>query len=303
LKNRTLIVVAGPTAVGKTALSIRLAQQFGTSIISADSRQCYREMQIGTAKPSAEELAMVPHYFINTHSIHESINAADFEQLALGYLDEIFSKANVAVLCGGTGLYIKALCEGIDEMPNVDPEIEKEVKADFEKNGLAWLQAKTAAIDAVFYAQAEQQNPVRLIRGLSFYLSNNISITAFQKRAPKIRNFDVIKIGLDLPRSVLYQRINDRVDQMMQAGLMEEVNLLYPHRAIKNLQTVGYAEFYEVGAFPLNPEQITAAVEKVKQHTRNYAKRQLTWFRKDKDYTWFAPDEFDAVLKHIACKL
>jgi tRNA dimethylallyltransferase len=303
LKNRTLIVVAGPTAVGKTALSIRLAQQFGTSIISADSRQCYREMQIGTAKPSAKELAMVPHYFINTHSIHESINAADFEQLALGYLDEIFSKANVAVLCGGTGLYIKALCEGIDEMPNVDPEIEKEVKADFEKNGLAWLQAKTAAIDAVFYAQAEQQNPVRLIRGLSFYLSNNISITAFQKRAPKIRNFDVIKIGLDLPRSVLYQRINDRVDQMMQAGLMEEVNLLYPHRAIKNLQTVGYAEFYEVGAFPLNPEQITVAVEKVKQHTRNYAKRQLTWFRKDKDYIWFAPDEFDAVLKHIACKL
>jgi tRNA dimethylallyltransferase len=303
LKNRTLIVVAGPTAVGKTALSIRLAQQFGTSIISADSRQCYREMQIGTAKPSAKELAMVPHYFINTHSIHESINAADFEQLALGYLDEIFSKANVAVLCGGTGLYIKALCEGIDEMPDVDPEIEKEVKADFEKNGLAWLQAKTAAIDAVFYAQAEQQNPVRLIRGLSFYLSNNISITAFQKRAPKIRNFDVIKIGLDLPRSVLYQRINDRVDQMMQAGLMEEVNLLYPHRAIKNLQTVGYAEFYEVGAFPLNPEQITVAVEKVKQHTRNYAKRQLTWFRKDKDYIWFAPDEFDAVLKHIACKL
>lgn len=303
MKNRTVIIVAGPTAVGKTALSISLAQHFGTSIISADSRQCYQEMKIGTAKPTEEELAAVPHYFINTHSIHEAINAADYEQLALGYLEEIFATNNVAIVCGGTGLYIKALCEGIDQMPNVKPEVEQQVKQHFADKGLTWLQEQTQALDPIFYAQTERQNPVRLIRGLSFFLSNNISIVEFQKKAAKTRNFNVIKIALDLPRPILYQRINERVDLMMKAGLLEEVNALYPFRHIKNLQTVGYAEFYEAGFFPLNAGQIEQAIDKVKQHTRNYAKRQLTWFRKDNGYVWFAPNEYQAVLNHIASKL
>lgn len=299
---RTVIVIAGPTAIGKTALSIQLAQHFNTAIVSADSRQCYREMNIGTAKPDAAELAAVPHYFINSHSIHEPINAAAYEQLALDYLEEIFRSADVAIVCGGTGLYIKALCEGIDEMPDVDKEIEAAIKRNFETKGLSWLQEELKAKDPVFFEQAEQQNPVRLLRALSFLETNKLSITAFKKQTAKERPFRVIKIALDIPREQLYARINHRVDVMMQQGLLEEVNTLYPFRQLKNLQTVGYAEFYEAGDFPLSQAQIAEAVDKVKQHTRNYAKRQLTWFRKDQAFAWFAPDDLQAVLDYIHAK-
>ena len=299
---RTVIVIAGPTAIGKTALSIRLAQHFNTSIVSADSRQCYREMNIGTAKPDAGELAAVPHYFINSHSIHDNINAADYEQLALGYLENIFTTSDVAIVCGGTGLYIKALCAGIDAMPDVDRGIETEVKQKFEANGLAWLQEELQAKDPVFFEHAEQQNPVRLIRALSFFETHQRSITDFKTQTAKQRPFRVIKIALDIPREQLYARINHRVDLMMEAGLLQEIENLYPFRQLKNLQTVGYSEFYEAGEFPLNKTQIEAAVDKVKQHTRNYAKRQLTWFRKDPDFAWFAPDDFNGVLKYIHTK-
>lgn len=296
---RTVIVIAGPTAIGKTALSIQLAQHFNTSIVSADSRQCYREMDIGTAKPDAAELAAVPHYFINSHSIHDNINAADYEELALGYLDAIFQTSEVAVVCGGTGLYIKALCEGIDAMPDVDPAIEAAIKHKFAANGLVWLQEELQAKDPVFFEQAEQQNPVRLIRGLSFFETHQRSITDFKTQTAKERPFRVIKIALDMPREQLYARINHRVDLMMEAGLLDEIEALYPYRNLKNLQTVGYSEFYEAGEFPLTEAQIESAIDKVKQHTRNYAKRQLTWFRKDKAFTWFAPDDFQGVLAHI----
>lgn len=295
----TVIVIAGPTAIGKTALSIQLAQHFNTSIVSADSRQCYREMDIGTAKPDEAELAAVPHYFINSHSIQDNINAADYEQLALDYLENIFQTSDVAVVCGGTGLYIKALCEGIDAMPDVDRSIEEEIKRKFTANGLDWLQEELQAKDPVFFEQAEQQNPVRLIRALSFFETHQRSITDFKTQTAKQRPFRVIKIALDMPREQLYARINHRVDLMMEAGLLHEIEALYPYRNLKNLQTVGYSEFYEAGEFPLTEAQIEAAVDKVKQHTRNYAKRQLTWFRKDKAFTWFAPDDFQGVLAHI----
>lgn len=296
---RTVIVIAGPTAIGKTALSIQLAQHFNTSIVSADSRQCYREMNIGTAKPDAAELATVTHYFINSHSIHDNINAADYEQLALGYLDHIFITSDVAIVCGGTGLYIKALCEGIDAMPDADRGVEEAIKRKFEANGLAWLQEALQAKDPVFFEQAEQQNPVRLIRALSFFETHGRSITDFKTRTAKQRPFRVIKIALDIPREQLYARINHRVDGMMEAGLLQEIEALYPYRNLKNLQTVGYSEFYEAGEFPLTGAQIEAAVDKVKQHTRNYAKRQLTWFRKDKAFSWFAPGDFEGVLAYI----
>lgn len=300
---QTVVIIAGPTAIGKTALSIRLAQHFNTSILSADSRQCYQEMSIGTAKPSAEELAMIPHFFIDSHSIHQSINAADYEQLALQYLETIFEKSPVAIVCGGTGLYIKALLEGIDEMPEVDKLIEEKVKQSFTDYGIEWLQKELQIKDPIFFAQAEQQNPVRLIRALAFFDTNGVSITTFKKGVAKQRPFKVVKIALDMPRAQLYERINHRVDVMMEQGLMAEVNNLYPLRTLKNLQTVGYSEFYDAGTFPLSELVLNQAIEKVKQHTRNYAKRQLTWFRKDTEYTWFAPDDYDGVWAFVNSKL
>ncbi|HRP88782.1 MAG TPA: tRNA (adenosine(37)-N6)-dimethylallyltransferase MiaA [Edaphocola sp.] len=300
---KTLLVIAGPTASGKTDLSIRLAKYFQTEIVSADSRQCYREMSIGTAKPSPEVLNTIPHYFINSHSIHENLNAADFESLALAYLQDVFSRKDVAILCGGTGLYIKALCDGIDVMPEVDERVEKRIRQSFENNGIAWLQHELKEKDPIFFQQAEQENPVRLIRALTFWECHGKSILDFKSGEKKQRPFRIIKIAVDVPRALLYQRINQRVDAMMQQGLMEEINALYPYRALKNLQTVGYSEFYEQGDFPLSNEQVMLAVEKVKQHSRNYAKRQLTWFRKDKDFHWFPPEHFESILEFLNNKM
>lgn len=296
----TLIVIAGPTGIGKTDLSIRLARYFHTSIISADSRQCYREMTIGTAKPSAEILEAVPHYFINSHSITEALNAAEFERLALQYLAEIFSKNNIAILCGGTGLYIQALLEGMDEMPPVDEGVQKEVEASFQQYGIAWLQEKLRQLDPGFFENAEQHNPVRLIRALSFFLTHQQSITHFRTGIKKQRNFHSIKIALDLPRALLYQRINQRVLQMMDAGLLDEVKSLWPYRHLKSLQTVGYQEIF---GFLEGKYDLQTAVSLIQQHSRNYAKRQLTWFRKDPEWQWFAPDEDQAILAFIQTQL
>jgi tRNA dimethylallyltransferase len=296
---KKLIVIAGPTAVGKTAAAIHIAQHFGTEIISADSRQCYREMSIGTAKPDAEELAAVHHYFINSHSITEELNAGDYEQLALSYCNAIFSKSDYAVVCGGTGLYIKALCEGIDEMPKTDRAIEKDLQDGYEANGIEWLQGIIAKEDPEFYAGAEQQNPARLIRALAFKRSNGTSIVHFRSGNHKERYFNIIKIGLDLPREILYERINRRVDIMMEQGLWEEAAGLYPQRSLKNLQTVGYTEIFECLDGVITKEK---SIELIKQHSRNYAKRQLTWFRKDKDFQWFEPDDLTAILSEIEKK-
>ncbi|HTO15155.1 MAG TPA: tRNA (adenosine(37)-N6)-dimethylallyltransferase MiaA [Edaphocola sp.] len=297
--DKTVIVIAGPTASGKTELSIRIAQYFNTKILSADSRQCYREMNIGTAKPSKVDLAKVQHYFIDSHSIHQNINAAEYESLALNYLQEIFEVSDTAILCGGTGLYIKALCEGIDLMPNIDKLIESKIQQSFEKNGLEWLQQELKAKDPLFFNQAEQQNPVRLIRALTFFETHQQSILKFKTGMVKSRPFRIIKIALDVPKELLYERINERVNRMLQQGLMEEIEALYPFRNLKNLQTVGYSEFYEKGEFPLSDIQKEDAIEKVKQHSRNYAKRQLTWFRKDKSFAWFAPDQFQQIVDYI----
>lgn len=283
---KNLIVIAGPTAAGKTETAIRVAEHFGTEIISADSRQCYREMTIGTAKPSPQEQARVKHYFIDSHSITEELNAADYEQLALDYCKRIFEDKDIAVVCGGTGLYIKALCEGIDEMPATDRDIERGLQQAYEQQGIAWLQELTAAEDPAFYATAEQQNPARLIRALAFKRSTGQSITAYRSGKAKERPFRVMKIALELPRDILYDRINRRVDQMMTAGLWEEASDLFPQRHLKNLQTVGYSEIFDCLEGRISREESIALI---KQHSRNYAKRQLTWFRKDPGYHWFHP--------------
>lgn len=302
-KQKTIIVVAGPTAVGKSAIALELAQYYKTAILSADSRQSYKGMAIGTAQPSLEEQALVPHYFINEFEPEIAFNAGMYETYALRTLETLFQSHDVVIVCGGTGLYIKALCEGIDEMPSTDRNIENEIHAEFETKGLEWLQQTVAEEDPAFWAIAEQQNHGRLIRGLAFYRTNHNSIANFRTGVIKERPFNIIKIGIDMPREALYERINFRVDQMMQQGLMDEVGALFSKRTLKNLQTVGYSEFYEFGYWPLNEADTAMAVEKVKQHSRNYAKRQLTWFRKDTSITWFHPNDITAIKMHLKEKI
>ena len=290
-------IVSGPTAVGKTAIAIDLARRLSTAIVSADSRQCYKEMNIGTAKPSPDELKIVKHYFIDEYPVTTHITAADYETLALKYLNEIFATHASAVVCGGTGLYIKALCEGLDEMPETSPDVIQQTEQEYEQQGLAWLQQTVRHEDPEFYKDGEIQNPARLLRALSFIRSTGISITKFRTQTKKERPFTIIKTGLELPRELLYERINHRVDQMMAQGLLAEAEKLYPYRDLKNLQTVGYTEIFDYidGKYAL-PE----AVDKIKQHTRNYAKRQMTWFKKDKEITWFQADDKDVVAKILS---
>lgn len=291
---KTAYIIAGPTAVGKTAVSIELAKRLDTEIVSADSRQCYREMSIGTAKPSAEELQTVKHYFIDEFSVTQSLTAADYEMLALGYLSTIFSRHNAAVVCGGTGLYIKALCEGMDEMPPVNEKVANDIHDYYETHGLNWLQRAVKEEDPEFYAVGEIKNPARLLRALIFKRSTGDSIIHFRTGTKKQRDFRMVKIGLELPREVLYQRVDKRVDQMMADGLLDEVKNLYAVKKLKNLQTVGYAELFD---YIEGHCSLSEAIEKIKQNTRHYAKRQLTWFKKDKEMVWFNADEENLVDK------
>lgn len=249
-------------------------------------------MSIGTAKPSAEELSLVKHYFINSHFVTEHLSTADYERLALQYLDEIFQQNDNAVVCGGTGLYIKSLCEGIDAMPDVDGAIDAAVNDQYKQQGLAWLQQAVQKEDPEFYAVGEVQNPVRLIRALSFIRSTGKSIVHYRTGVKAQRAFNIVKIALELPREVLYHRINQRVDAMIEQGLVDEVQSLYALRHLKNLQTVGYSELFD---YLDGKCTLPQAVDKIKQHTRNYAKRQLTWFRKDKDFRWMDAGDTDIV--------
>jgi tRNA dimethylallyltransferase len=286
-KVNTVIVVAGPTAVGKTSFAIALAQHFKTEVISADSRQCYKEMKIGVARPTAEELAAVKHYFIASHSVDEDLNAGSFEKYALAAADEIFQKNKVAVMVGGTGLYIKAFCEGIDPMPIVPDEIRKQVTEGYAQKGLIWLQKELQQKDPAFWEVAEQQNPQRLMRALEVLYATGQSIMVYRTAKKTERPFNIIKVGLELPKEELHERINLRVDQMMQEGLLEEVRSLIPYRSHNSLQTVGYKELFEHIDGKATLEE---AVANVKTNTRHYAKRQMTWFKKDRDFEWFAPD-------------
>lgn len=284
----TVYVIAGATACGKTKVAIQLARELGTSIISADSRQCYQNMAIGTAQPTAAERAEIKHYFIDAFPVTTEISAADYEQLSLSYLDEVFATNPNAIVCGGTGLYIKALCSGLDEMPGVDNKIAKQVNDLYIANGTEWLKASILKEDPLFAQNGEIQNPARMIRALIFVRSTGKSILQYRTGKAKPRPFNIVKVALDVPRQKLYERINNRVEDMMAMGLLAEAKALYPLRHLKNLHTVGYAELFNYwdGQYTL-PE----AIEKIKQHTRHYAKRQLTWFQKDEEFTWLSPDE------------
>lgn len=291
---KTCIVIAGPTAVGKTSFAIRLAQHLGTSIISADSRQCFKELNIGVARPSPEELQLIPHYFIASHSIHEEVNAVVFEQYALQKIAAIFDQHDTAVIVGGTGLYIKAFCDGIDELPPVNEKIRQQIIDNYQQQGLTWLQNETAKTDPVYFAQGEIKNPQRLMRALEVKISSGRSIVTFQKQQKKERDFNIIKIGLELPREQLVQRINQRVDAMLQQGLLDEVKALQPFKNLNALQTVGYRELFDhfdgLGS-------LESAIEKIKINTRQYAKRQMTWFKKDPEIHWVTPEFLPSALQ------
>ena len=282
----TVYIVVGPTAVGKTKYAIALAQKLQTEIISADARQCYQELNIGVARPSLEELATVPHHFIASHSIQETVNAGTFEQYALAKATELLAQFGSVVMVGGTGLYIKAFVEGMDQIPAIDPAVRSQIQADVLLKGMEWLQAQVQANDPAYWAQADQgekQNTQRLSRALEVVIGTGQSILSFQLQSKKTRSFDIQKIGLELPREQLYERINQRVVQMVEMGLEEEVSALHPQFHLNALQTVGYQEWLPYFEGHQTKE---AVIQAIQQNTRHYAKRQLTWFKKDPEINW-----------------
>lgn len=290
----TVVIIAGPTASGKTDLAIQAAKQFNTSIISADSRQCFKELNIGVAKPSVSQLSAVHHYFINTHHITETVTAADFEKYALEAANEIFQKNEVAVMCGGTGLYIKAFCEGLDPIPPVPEEIRESVAENYTTGGITWLQERIKETDPLFFEKGEMQNPQRMMRALEVMEATGKSVLSyFSEKKP--RDFNIIKLAIGLPREELYDRINRRVDLMEEAGLKEEVRDLIPYKHLNALQTVGYSELFDFFDGKISEEK---AVDLIKQHTRNYAKRQVTWFKKE-GFTWIDANSFPTDLHEM----
>ncbi len=287
--NPTVYILAGPTAVGKTAVSIALAKALNTEIISADSRQCFTELSIGVARPSQSELAAVQHYFIADHSVETDINAGYFEQFALDKSETVFAKKNQFVMVGGTGLYIRAFCDGIDPMPEIDPSIREAIIFNYESKGLIWLQAELKHRDPAFWETAEQSNPQRLMRALEVLNATGKSILHFRTAQKKQRPFNIIKIGLEMPMGRLTNRINLRVDQMIQNGLIEEVQSVIQYRNKPALQTVGYKEVFDYLDGNISIEQ---AIIQIKHHTRQYAKRQMTWFKKDPEFKWINMAEY-----------
>lgn len=293
---KKLVVIAGPTASGKTSLSIRLALHYQSEILSADSRQFYRKMDIGTAKPSKEELEKVPHHFINSLGIDEKYNVGRFEEEALKKTSLLFKNYDILFLTGGSGLYIDALCNGIDDLPGTEISVREELNRIYKTEGIEALQKKLLETDPEYYSQTDKNNPHRLIRALEVSIISGRKYSSFRKNISKKRDFITKKIGLLIDRVELYNRINLRVDAMIKNGLVKEVQALLPYRNENALQTVGYKEIIEFSDHKISLDE---AIEAIKQNTRNYAKRQMTWFRKDKEIHWFEPEEFESICKFI----
>ena len=282
--SKTVYIVMGPTAVGKTSFAITLAKTLGTEIISADARQCYNEMNIGVARPSTEELNAIPHHFIASHSIQENINAAYYENWALERVQFLFQKYDTVVMVGGTGLYIKAFCEGLDMIPTIDSSIRETIIKQYEKLGLRWLQKEVSVQDPLYWQTGEQKNPQRLMRALEVKMGTGKSIRTFQNKKVIERPFTIIKIGLELPREQLYQKINARVIKMLEQGLENEVKNLQDYAHYNALQTVGYSEWKEYFDKKISIEKL---IENIQQNTRHYAKRQMTWLKKEASISWY----------------
>lgn len=299
--NKTLIVVAGPTAIGKTALAIELAKHYQAEIISADSRQFYREMEIGTAKPSPEQLNTVPHHFVNNISIHtKNYSAGKYEHEVLQFLETYFKQHDIAVMVGGSGLFINAVCSGFDKFEKEDESQLWVTRRFLNEKTLEWLQAEVERLDPEYYATVDRKNPVRLKRALEIIYTTGKKYSEQRIGKKAERPFNIIKIGLSLPREVLYERINQRVDEMMKAGLLEEVKRLYLHKKLHALDTVGYTELFD---FIEDKITLEDAIALIKQNTRNYAKRQITWFKKDDGLKWFQPDQLIDISAYIDTRL
>ena len=292
--SKTLVVITGPTAVGKTALTIELAQHYGIPIINADSRQIYRELKIGTAAPSDEQLQQAPHLFVGTKSIDDYYNASMYEQEVLSYIKE--SSSPIELLSGGSMMYIDAVCNGIDDIPTVREDIREEMKRRYKEEGLEALCEELKQLDPEHYAIVDRQNYRRVIHALEICHQTGKTYTSFRTQQKKERPFHIIKIGLNRDREELYQRINQRVDQMMADGLLDEVKGLVEKRHTNALNTVGYKELFDYldGRWPLDE-----AVERIKGNTRRYARKQLTWYKRDEDMRWFHPDDIQDILNYI----
>lgn len=298
--SKYLIVVTGPTAVGKTAFSIRLARHFNTEILSADSRQFYREMRIGTAYPEPDELKAVRHHFIGNLSVTDAYNVSRYENEALDLLELLYTKTDVVVLTGGSGLYIDAVCKGIDKLPDYDPALRKKLKAQLKNEGLLAFGKRLEALDPEYYEVVDQNNPNRLLRAMEVCIQTGQTYTSLRKNQARPRSFGIIMLGLNTEREILFRRIGERVDAMMDKGLLEEVNSLLPFRGYNALNTVGYKELFSYIDGDMSLEE---AVEKIKTNTRRYAKRQLTWFKRDPEIQWFENEDFDAALTYISKRM
>ncbi|MEN8800283.1 MAG: tRNA (adenosine(37)-N6)-dimethylallyltransferase MiaA [Flavobacteriaceae bacterium] len=298
---KTLIAVVGPTAIGKTTWSIQLARHFGTEIISTDSRQFYKEMTIGTAVPSSAELAEVPHHYIQNRSIDEPWSVGDFEKAAMRLLEDLFLQHNIVIAVGGSGLYLKALAEGLDEFPEIEPGIRQELNSEFRKQGLAYLQELLENADPEYYRRVDLQNPHRIIRALEVFRTSGQPYSSYLGKARKKRPFNILYIGIGAERKEVYRRIEKRVEMMMEAGLLDEARMLLKNKDLKALQTVGYRELFQYleGKWDLDK-----AVAEIKKNTRRYAKRQLTWLRKNEEVFWIDhKEDFGKVINLVENRL
>jgi tRNA dimethylallyltransferase len=298
--SKTLIIIAGPTAIGKTALAISLAKHYKTEIISADSRQFYREMTIGTAKPSEAELNAVKHHLINSHSVLDQFNAGDFEKESIEIINGLFTDHEQVIMAGGSGLFINAVSHGFDQLPVATEEIRAYFNKILEEKGIKFLQDQLKKIDPIYFNEVDIFNPQRIIRALEVFESSGKTFSSLRTNIKKQRPFNIVKIGLNSDRDKLYERINLRVDQMVEDGLIEEVESLKTYRHLNPLNTVGYSEIFNYLDGKSTRED---AIEKIKQNTRRFAKRQITWFKKSEDIKWYKPDELDSIIHHLNSNL
>lgn len=296
---KRLLVVVGPTGSGKTDLSIRLALHYGVPILSTDSRQVYRGMPIGTAQPSVDQLQAVEHHFIASRDLTDNLNCGEYEVQALVRLEELFADHDWVVAVGGSGLYVRALCEGMDDLPQADEPLRRELERRLAEEGLGALAEELRELDPEYCRTADLNNPARVMRALEVCLQTHMPYSRQRTGERRPRSFEIVKIGIDLPRDVLYDRINRRVDRMLADGLEAEARALYPYRELNALKTVGYREFFDYFDGRIGYDE---AVELIKRNSRRYAKRQLTWFRRDSEIRWFAPDDDAAIIAYVGSK-
>lgn len=298
--NKTLISVVGPTAIGKTSLAIALANYYNTEIISCDSRQFFKEMKIGTAVPSNEELSQAKHHFIQNISIHDKYSVGDFERDGLSFLDDFFKQHDNCIMVGGSGLYEKAITVGFDSFPDVDPSVREKLNSELEEFGIEKLQQELYQVDPSYYQEVDIQNKQRVIRALEIYRGSGFPFSHFRNQDLNKRPFNIIKIGLELPREEMYDRINRRVDIMLDEGLLEEAKKLFPLKDLNALQTVGYRELFDYFDHKID---LDFAIEEIKKNTRRFAKRQMTWFKKDEAVNWFSPNNEEKIIEFLNDKM